>query len=132
MRTSKIRAAIIGAVVVLSLGGCKAVPIYNVTDVPVTSASGKVLQASQVRQAIVTAGGTLGWRMADVGAGRLEGSLVSPTYTAVVDIPYSATKYSIQFRSAENLKVGDGTIHKRYNFWVQNLDRLIRSEISRL
>jgi hypothetical protein len=132
MRTSEIRAAIIGAVVVLGLGACTVAPIYSVTDAPTTTPSGKALQASQVRQAIITAGAALGWRMVDAGPGHLEGVLHLREHTAVVDIPYSATKYSIQFKSGENLKAADGTIHKNYNGWVQNLDRGIRSALATL
>jgi len=36
------------------------------------------------------------------------------------------------FKSAENLGAADGKIHKNYNSWVQNLDRRIRTEISRM
>jgi len=49
----------------------------------------------------------------------------------VVDIPYSATNYSIKFKGGENLNAADGSIHKNYNGWVQNLDRAIRTEMSR-
>jgi hypothetical protein len=132
MRMSQIKAAIVGVVAVLGLGACTTVPVYNVSDAPATAASGKVLQASQVRQAIVIAGGALGWRIADAGPGRLEGTLNLRTHTAVVDIPYSATKYSILFKSGENLKAADGNIHKNYNGWVQNLERGIRTELARL
>jgi hypothetical protein len=54
------------------------------------------------------------------------------THTAVVDIPYGAAKYSILYRSSEDLQAADGKIHRNYNGWVQILDRQIRSEISRL
>jgi hypothetical protein len=128
----RIDSAIVAAVVVLGFAGCTSAPIYTVSDVPVTAASGKALQSSQVRQAIITAGGALGWRVSDAGSGHLEGVLHLREHTAVVDIPYSATQYSILFKSGENLKAADGTIHKRYNAWVQNLDRGIHSALSAL
>lgn len=128
----QINSAIVAAVVVLGFAGCTSAPIYNISDAPVTAPSGKVLQASQVRQAIITAGGALGWRISDAGPGHLEGVLHLREHTAVVDIPYSATMYSILFKSGENLKAADGTIHKNYNGWVQNLDRGIRSALSTL
>ena len=118
-------------IIALGLGGCATVPIYNVTDASTTSASGKALQASQVRQAIITAGGKLGWRIVDAGPGRLEGTLDLRTHSAVVDIPYSASKYSIQFLRGVNLKATDGSIHKNYNGWIQNLERDIRIELAR-
>jgi hypothetical protein len=132
MPTCRIRLAIVGAAVALGLAACATVPIYNVTDAPVTAASGKALEASQVRQAIVTAGTKLGWRISDSSAGHLEGTLNLRDHSAVVDIPYSAKTYSILFKSGVNLKAADGNIHKNYNGWVQNLDRDIRAELLRL
>jgi hypothetical protein len=132
MRTSPTRLALAGAVIALGIAACAAVPVYNVTDAPVTTASGKALKASQVRQAIVTAGGKLGWRITDSGPGHLEGVLNLRDHSATVDIPYSATSYGIQFKSGVNLKAADGNIHKNYNGWVQNLDRDIRAELLRL
>jgi hypothetical protein len=132
MRTRQINSAIVAAVVVVGIAGCTSAPIYNVSDVPVTAGSGNALPASRVRQAIITAGGALGWRISDAGPGHLEGVLHLREHTAVVDIPYGATKYSILFKSGENLKAGDGTIHKYYNLWVQNLDRGIHSALAAL
>jgi hypothetical protein len=132
MRVRQVNFAIVAAVIVMGFAGCTSAPVYNVSEAPVSTASGKTLQASQVRQAIITAGGALGWRIADAGPGHLEGVLHLREHTAVVDIPYGATKYSILFKSGENLKAADGTIHKNYNGWIQNLDRGIHSALSAL
>jgi hypothetical protein len=120
------------AALALTLAACVPVPIYNVTDAPAMTTSGKALSAAQVRSAIFTAGTSLGWSIKDAGAGRLEGTLHLREHTAVVEIPYSASRYSITFKSAENLQAGDGKIHKNYNGWVQNLDRAIKTEMSRI
>jgi hypothetical protein len=122
-------AAIAAAILV---GACTAQPIYNVKDEPVTTPSGKHLTASQVRSAIVTAGSSLGWVIKDAGPGRLLGTLHLRTHTAVVEIPYSGSRYGIVYKSSENLDEADGKIHRNYNGWVQNLDRAIRTEISRI
>lgn len=133
MRMNEFKAAmIIGAVVVVGLVACTVAPIHNVSDAPTATASGKTLTTSQVRQGIITAGSALGWRIVDAGPGRLEGTIALRDHKAVVDIPYSATKYSIQFKSGENLNAADGTIHKNYNGWVQNLDRGIRATLAAL
>ena len=52
-------------------------------------------------------------------------------HTAVVDIPYSARSYSIVYKRSDKLNEMNGTIHSNYNGWVQNLDRAIRTEMSR-
>jgi hypothetical protein len=128
MKKLTVAAGIAAAILV---GACTTQPIYNVNDEPITTPSGKHLTSSQVRSAIVTAGSSLGWVIKDQGPGRLLGTLHLRTHTAVVEIPYSASKYSIVYKSSENLDEADGKIHRNYNGWVQNLDRAIRTEIAR-
>jgi hypothetical protein len=131
--TTTLRTALAAAATALVLAACQTVvPIYSVNDTVVSTTSGKHLTASQVRSAIITAGTSLGWHVTDAGPGRLQGTLHLRTHSAVVDIPYGATKYSILYRSSEDLQAADGKIHRNYNGWVQNLDRQIRTEIARL
>ena len=124
--------AIAIATALLAVSACVQHPIYQVQDAQVVTTSGKALTPAQVRQAIVTAGTALGWTVVDAQPGKLEGTLNLRTHTAVVDIPYSATAYSIVFKRGDNLMVEGDKIHKNYNGWVQNLDRGIRTELSRL
>ena len=115
----------------LALAACaRTGPILNMMDVQVVASNSKPT-AVQVRQAIITAGTSLGWNIVDNGPGRLEGTLHLRTHTAVVEIPYSATSYSIVYKSSQNLNEAGGLIHTNYNGWVQNLDRTIRTELSR-
>lgn len=135
MNIGSFKAGLAAAAAALALSACNTLaPIHVVADAPVTPSSGKALQASQVRSAIITAGTSLGWRMVDAGPNRLQGTLALRTHSAVVEVPYAASTYSINFKSAENLGANgaDGMIHRNYNGWVQNLDRAIRTEISRL
>ena len=118
--------------VVLAVVACVQKPIYNVQNAQVTTSTGKTLTAPQVRQAIMTAGTALGWTVVDAQPGKLEGTLNLRTHSAVVDIPYTASSYSILFKRGDNLNVEGDMIHKNYNGWVQNLDRGIRAELSRL
>jgi hypothetical protein len=120
------------SVAALALAACQPMPVYNVADAPVVTTSGKAPSATQVRSAIITAGTSLGWTIKDAGPGRLEGTLRLREHTAVVEIPYSGARYSITYKSSENLMAADGKIHKNYNGWIQNLDRAIRTEISRI
>ena len=131
--TTNLRAAVAAAAAAFVLAACQSlVPVYTVNDAAISTPSGHHLTAAQVRSAIITAGTSLGWHVVDAGPGRLEGTLHLRTHTAVVDIPYGAAKYSILYRSSEDLQAADGKIHKNYNGWVQNLDRQIRTEISRV
>lgn len=132
MSNFKSGVVIVGVSLVLALAACAAKPILNVKDSPIPTKTGQVLQASQVRQAILTAGVGLGWKIVDVKPGLLEGTLRLREHTAVVDIPYDTKNYSIVFKSGINLGEKDGQIHKNYNGWVQNLDRGIGVELARL
>jgi hypothetical protein len=113
-----------------ALAGCNTIPIQNVSDAPVVTATGKNLSNEQVRAAIVRAGSSLGWQMKEEGPGMLVGTLILRTHTAVVAIPYSSRAYGIQYRSSTNLDAKDGNIHKNYNGWVQNLQRGINAQLS--
>ena len=122
----------LGALVIAAaaLAGCSTVPIMNVNETPVASAANKNLSNEQVRSAIVRAGTTLKWQMKDEGPNLLVGTLQLRTHTAVVEIPYSSRAYSIKYRSSVNLNENNGTIHKNYNGWIQNLTRDINAQLS--
>ena len=121
---------VLGISLVVALGACSTKPILNVKDAPIST--GKSLQASQVRQAIMNAGVALGWQIADSKPGVLQGTLRLRDHTAIVEIPYTTSNYSIVFKSGVNLAEKDGQIHKNYNGWVQNLDNRIQAELTRL
>ena len=105
-------------------------PIQNVNDAAIVSA--KPLSLAQVKLAIMSAGVTLGWNMAEESPGMIKATLNLRTHTAVVKIPYDANKYSIIYMSSVNLDEKDGKIHKNYNSWVQNLSKKIGTEALRL
>jgi hypothetical protein len=123
---------IIAAVVAVGLIACAAVPIMNVDNAVVPAPGGKQPSAEQVRMAILRAGGALGWQMKEEGPNKLVGTLVLRNHTAVVDIPYSPTSYSIKYRSSINLDESGGNIHKNYNGWIQNLTKGINTQLSLL
>jgi type IV pilus biogenesis protein CpaD/CtpE len=118
------------AIATAALAGCGSVPIMNVTEAPIATASGKPLSNEQVRSAIVRAGAALGWQMKEEGPGMLTGTLQLRNHTAVVAIPYSPKSYSVQYRTSVNLDEKGGNIHKNYNGWIQNLTRGINAQLS--
>ncbi len=74
----------------LSVVACASTaPILNVSNAPVTSASGRPLSADQVKSAIIRAGAALGWQMREAGPGKLTATLQLRTHTAEIEIPYS-------------------------------------------
>ena len=110
--------------------GCfRCEPILNVTEAVVVAPAGKPVSADQVKLSIVRAGSALGWQIKEEGPGKLLGTLILRSHTAVVEIPYSATSYSIRYKSSIDLKEGDGQIHKNYNGWIKNLNKGINAQL---
>ena len=116
--------------VVLAVAGCNAVPILNVKDAAVSGSSGKAMSNAEVRSAILRAGAALGWQMKDEGTNKLVGTILLRDHSAVVEIPYTSSNYSINYRSSTNLKESGGSIHKNYNGWIQNLTRGINAQLT--
>jgi hypothetical protein len=129
MRTHIITAAIVA---VVALGGCRHAPLQQVENQPVVAAQGKVLTKDQVHAAIMRAGAALGWQMVDEGPNKIVATLNLRQHSAVVEIPYSTTSYSIKYRSSVNLDESNGQIHKNYNGWVQNLTKGINTQLGLL
>jgi hypothetical protein len=109
--------------------GCRTAPIYNVKDAPVSVATGQTATLNTVEQAIIRAGNGLGWQMKVEKPGLIVGTLNLRTHTAVVDIPFTASTYSIVYKSSVNLDQQGDKIHENYNGWVQNLDQAIRRQL---
>jgi hypothetical protein len=123
--------SILVASLFLALIGCRgASPIYNISSSPVVS--NKTATVDDVQKAILRAGATLGWQMAQQEAGKVEGVLVLRNHRAVVDIAYDARNYSIKYKDSSNLNYAPEaqTIHNNYNGWIQNLDKAIRAQLS--
>jgi hypothetical protein len=126
----RFQAMFVALTVAVAVAGCNTMPIQNVDQAAVTSASGKPLAPDQVKAAIIRAGASLGWQMKDEGNNTIVATLTLRKHVAVVAIPYTATSYSIKYRSSENLDEKGGQIHKNYNGWIQNLTRGINTQLS--
>jgi hypothetical protein len=110
--------------------GCARRPILEVQDRPFGINATK----EDVIKAITRAGLSRGWQIIQINDDLLEGQLIQRQHTIMVSIPVTETSYSILYKDSENMK-GDpesGTIHKRYNTWVRNLEKAISLEIARI
>jgi hypothetical protein len=117
----------------LALGACAGgAPIYNVEQAPIILPPGKNASMNQVTTAIMRAGSSLGWQMQPEGPGRMSGRLNVRGLMAVIDVTHDTKSYSIKYRDSTGLHAKDGTIHKNYNGWIQNLDKRIRTELNLL
>jgi hypothetical protein len=113
------------------------VAIINYENLVVATNSGNVLQAEQVKQAIVTAAGAKNWSIAYQSDGTLLATLnVRNKHTIMTGIAYAADKYSLRYTGSTNMKFGerDGqpVIHPYYNKWVQEFKEAIRIELLKL
>ena len=128
----RIQNIIASVAIAVSLAACSIAPIQNINQAPVIAPQGKGVTQEQVRLAILRAGAALGWQMADEGPGKIVGTINLRTHTAIIEIPYSTTSYSIKYRSSINLDESNGQIHKNYNGWIQNLTKGINAQLALL
>jgi hypothetical protein len=102
-------------------------PIYNIHDEQIQSKS-EVTQP-QVEQAIVKAGIALGWRLNKIRDGLMTGTLTTHYNTAVVEIKYNTSTYSINHQESTNMEYDGQKIHKDYNNLVKNFSAAIQKNI---
>jgi hypothetical protein len=124
-------AAFLTAATMAQAGCMRCDPVQNVVDQPVVTANGKALNEEQVKAAIIRAGAALGWNVRESGPGLLVATINLRKHQADVEIPYSASKFSITYKSSVNLDASaDGQIHKNYNGWIQNLTKGITTQLT--
>ena len=125
------------------------VSIVNYLNIPAAPASGKPVQAEQVKKAIQDAATAKGWTIADEAGNKMFATLVVRNkHTVMVEIAYSAQKYSLKYRDSVNMNYhGEArydsrlpsarngytprgpVIHPAYNTWVQELKAAIDASL---
>lgn len=107
------------------LVGCSTQPVLNLNNQPVPAG----LSTTQVKNAIETAGERRNWVMTDNGYNSITGNLDYKGYTVAVEIPYTSTTYSINYKNSTNLNYSNGKINRGYNKWVTHLNNSIQKEL---
>jgi hypothetical protein len=132
-KLSKLAAYFAMAFVLVVTLGCTIAPIHNVTNAPIAT-SAKSPSMADIGDAIKRAGAGLGWAMREQTPGKMVGTLNLRTHTAVVNVDYDTSTYSINYADSSELKydAAKGTIHKAYNGWIQNLSNAIRVQLAAL
>jgi hypothetical protein len=114
---------------------------HKVVAWPVKRAVPVGLTASEVRKAIAASAAALTWAPSLVDEGAIEAKLLVRTHELVVDITYTATEYTISYKSSKNLNYSEKykiiskkavlyqTIHGKYKVWLKNLDARIQSAL---
>lgn len=88
------------------------------------------VSVSKMRQTIIDAATKRGWAVTEKKKGVLTATLVVRSHTVVVDIPYSSSGYEINYVSSINMNAENGTIHNKYNHWVNNLYQDVNRELN--
>ena len=102
----------------------------QIKDVPAQSVTSKISQ-KDVYKSIIRAGMSRGWDMKKISSGLVEATYAKRKFTVTVSINYTATNYTISYKSSQGLKYNEEkkTIHRNYNSWVNNLKNQINSEV---
>lgn len=111
--------------------GCVA-PLKNITESAITTGSEKSATIKVLGEAVVRAGGSLGWRMQRIKPGHIVGTLFLRSHMAAVDITFNEDTYSIMYKNSSNLNYDGEKIHQNYNGWIKRLDDAINREFSML
>ncbi|UPW19355.1 hypothetical protein M0C34_03500 [Agarivorans sp. TSD2052] len=106
-----------------------AAKIKPLLDQPIPSQ----LSADEARYAIVDAGLVRNWVVAEEGEQLMKAEIHVRKHYVAVDIKLHDGQYDILYRDSENMKYSeDGTIHRKYNGWVKNLNSDIQKELNRV
>ena len=117
MRKSLILTAALAAAGLLS--GCMAFMGENI-QYPKENVSGAAPE--QVKSAILSGCLSRGWECEERSPGVIRAIHATTKFQAIVDIPYSAEGFQLNYVSSIGLGYKNGIIHNRYNRWVNNFD----------
>jgi len=100
---------------------------------PVKSTVPVRASVSEVETAIKQATIRIGWIPKVESDNLIEAKLIVRTHELVVDISFTETEYTIEYKSSKNLKYNEKrqTIHRKYRQWVRTLDLNIQKELVR-
>ena len=113
------------------LAGChREQPVYDVVNNPISISAEHKFTQEKIGEIITQAAITNGWLVEKVKPGELRATIKWKDHSAVSSIIYNKTEYSIELVSSDNLKQGDGKIHRKYNEHVKALQNEINKRLS--
>lgn len=115
----------------MAVSAANYLPITAIEKHPFMVPAGLALTAADVRAAMIRGAVTHDWVIRDVAPGRMEAVLVEPGaggWTITLEFVYTATDYSILYKSSENLLDRKGNIHSSYSRWTRNLIKAIDAQ----
>ncbi len=116
-----------------AMAGGGPVPIIDLIDAPVVTASSVNPDLTAVQNAILAGLIVKGWTGQVVHPGLVHGLLLLREHRAEVDISFDSKAYSIKYVSSEKLDYDAKKllIHRNYNNWIVYLHRAIDAEMIR-
>lgn len=81
------------------------------------------VSAAEVNQAIKDAAAKRDWILKDLGNRTYEASYIARGHSVKVQLTYDKDRYNITYLNSTNMEYNgtEGTIHRNYNRWVNNL-----------
>ena len=127
VRASKVLSITLLALVTITMSACVSKPIYNVENR--AFATQEILPLETIQRRIKLIGSARGWAFEDIKPGHMVGNVGTHKHNAKADIYFDQANFSIKYRESYNLREHDGTIHHRYNRWIELLERDIVTKI---
>ncbi|PHM39834.1 lipoprotein [Xenorhabdus mauleonii] len=115
-------------VCILTLAGCA-------RNMPILTPQTTIMSHNSlpsVKKAILEAGKKRKWVMTEVSPGVIDGFLKNRDHDAQIRITYTNKNYVINYVGSHKLREKNGTIHRNYNRWVNNLDKDIQLNLALL
>jgi hypothetical protein len=105
------------------------VPVHQISGVRLSPYSGRALSPDEVRQLLLRALVARHWFVESEQAGVIFARISHHQHYAVVRLDYNGLGYSISYvETSPSLHYDGAHVHRRYNQWVEHLDRAIQHE----
>jgi len=118
--------------IVLFVLGCATAPLYKIQDMPISAnVSGSLKSMETVGQAIMDAAVNRGWTPVFKNPGLIEATFLKPNNQVTIEIVYSQTSYSINYKDSVNFNYDGVNIHRNYNNLVLKLSGEIQRELNK-
>ena len=118
---------ILTATLLLTLTGCKTIPMPDYSNQPLASYGGTKNTLQDVEKSIVQAAVSLGWQTKIIEDGKISATLNIRKHQLIVLITYDTESVSVNYVDSENLKYNGESIHRQYANWITNLLRKINA-----
>lgn len=112
--------------VILVLASCNhPIPVLNIVNEPIVTASGKTPSIEQIKQVIRKGVISKTWSVDEISDKEIKAHFSKGSKIARITIVFDEAEYSIRYISSEKLLYDGTNIHNRYNAWIKGLRKRI-------